>query len=236
MARPDRFFLPGQPQHVIQRGNNRSAVFFEDGDYVFYLECLGEAAQKHGCDIHAYALMTNHVHLLMTPCGEASIPRTLQSLGRRYVRHVNIARNRTGTLWEGRYKAAVIDSEAYLLTCCRYIEENPVRAGLARNPGDYPWSSYQMHGGGKADPLITDHPMLLALGETPGERRKAYLQLFRRSIEPQDVDGLRAATNGGWVFGGANFKRRAALLTGKRVTPLPKGRPRKNRSEGDREE
>ena len=130
MARLPRFFVRGYPLHVIQRGNNREDVFSEDADYHIYLEWLTEAANRHGCAIHAYVLMTNHVHLLLTPAHASSLPKTLQSLGRRYVQYVNRTYQRTGTLWEGRYRATLIDSDSYLLTCCRYIELNPVRAEM----------------------------------------------------------------------------------------------------------
>ena len=141
MARLGRYFLPDQPLHVIQRGNNRAPIFFGDDDYERYRTWLGEAAAAYGCAIHAYVLMTNHVHLLVTPREDESLPRTMQSLGRRYVRHVNTRYRRSGTLWEGRYRAAPIDSEAYFLACCRYIELNPVRAGTVGHARDYPWSS-----------------------------------------------------------------------------------------------
>ncbi|MGC2047550.1 MAG: transposase, partial [Gallionella sp.] len=142
MARLPRFVLPGQPQHVIVRGNNRSEIFCADADYRFYLEKLQLACDKHGCDLHAYVLMTNHVHLLITPHEEQSLSKALQMLGRYYVQYYNHCYQRTGTLWEGRYKATLIDSEAYLLTCMRYIELNPVRAGMVAHPSEYPWSSY----------------------------------------------------------------------------------------------
>jgi putative transposase len=134
VARLGRYFLPDQPLHVIQRGNNRQAIFFCQDDYGRLHAWLAEAAAAHDCAVHAYVLMTNHLHLLLTPGNETSLPGTMQSLGRRYVRHINAARRRTGTLWEGRYRAAPIDSEAYFLACCRYIELNPVRAGMVALP------------------------------------------------------------------------------------------------------
>jgi len=137
MARLGRYFLPGQPLHVIQRGNNRQAIFFDAADYRRYCDWLGAAAVEYGCAIHAYVLMTNHVHLLVTPAAPSSLPRLMQSLGRRYVRYMNATYRRTGTLWEGRYRAAPIDSETYFLACCRYIELNPVRAGMSAHPRDY---------------------------------------------------------------------------------------------------
>ncbi|MCK6454219.1 MAG: transposase [Alphaproteobacteria bacterium] len=227
MARLGRYFLPDQPLHVIQRGNNRGAIFFAPGDYAQYRAWLAEAAAQYGLQIHAYVLMTNHVHLLATPGTPESLPRVMQSLGRRYVRHVNTVRRRTGTLWEGRYRAAPIDSEAYFLDCCRYIELNPVRAGMARHPREYRWSSYRMHAEGAVDPLVADHPIYRSLGRDAAARQEAYRALFRGKLEPDFVDALRHATNGGWALGDARFKREIAKTLGRRVAPLPKGRPPK---------
>ena len=163
MARLARYNLPGQPQHVILRGNNRSIIFVAEADYHFFIECLQKAAEQHGCAIHAYVLMTNHVHLLLTPEREDSIGKALQSLGRRYVQYFNYTQKRTGTLWEGRYKATLIDSERYLLTCYRYIELNPVRANMVEHPREYRWSSYLSHAEGKLDKLIAEHALYVAL-------------------------------------------------------------------------
>jgi len=161
MARKPRFNLVGQPQHVIQRGNNREACFYAAQDYRFYLCCVGEAARKFACDVHAYVLMTNHVHLLVTPRAEQAIGNLMQSVGRRYVRYINHVYRRTGTLWEGRYKASLIDSERYLLACYRYIELNPVRAAMVASPAQYRWSSYRCNAVGKTDTLITPHVQYL---------------------------------------------------------------------------
>ena len=154
MARLPRFFVPSVPLHVIQRGNNREKLFRHITDYQVYLDWLHEAAHIHECAIHAYVLMTNHVHLLVTPTHEDSVPRTFQSLGRRYVQYFNTIHQRTGTLWEGRYRATLIESETYLLTCSRYIELNPVRAEMVRHPRDYRWSSYRYNADGKSNPLM----------------------------------------------------------------------------------
>ena len=164
MARKPRFNLPGIPQHIIQRGNNREPCFFDDADYIHYMENLHEAAVKNCAAIHAYVLMTNHVHILVTPGTEFSITHMMQDLGRKYVRHINRKYRRTGTLWEGRYKASLVDSEAYLLTCMRYIEMNPVRATMVERPGEYPWSSYSYNAYGNADQLVTGHPVYESLG------------------------------------------------------------------------
>jgi putative transposase len=227
MPRRDRYFLPDQPLHVIQRGNDRQAIFFADDDYVRYRDWLHDGACRHRCAIHAYVLMTNHVHLLVTPATAGSVPGLMQSLGRRYVRHVNDRYRRTGTLWEGRYRAAPIDSEAYLLTCQRYIELNPVRARMAADPADYPWSSHAANAGGAADPLVRPHALYQALGDTAEARRQTYRRLFDDALDEDIVTELRAATNGGWAIGGARFKEQIATKLRRRVTPLPPGRPPK---------
>lgn len=227
MARLPRYVLPGQPQHVIQRGNNHSIIFADEDDYRFYLECLAEAAKKHAYDIHAYVLMTNHAHLLATPRHEDSIAKTMQSVGRRYVQYFNHTYQRTGTLWEGRYKATLIDSEAYLLTCYRYIELNPVRACMVSHPREYPWSSYRCHADGEADALVTDHALYRALGEPAEARQAAYRALFNSCLNEADVIAIREATNKAWVLGGERFKKEISAVAERRVQPLPKGRPRK---------
>jgi putative transposase len=234
MPRLGRYFLPDQPLHVIQRGNNRQAVFFADDDYALYRRWLAEAAASNGCAVHAYVLMTNHVHLLVTPAHAESLPRTMQSLGRRYVRYVNGVYRRTGTLWEGRYRAAPIESEAHFLACCRYIELNPVRARLVASARDYAWSSWRAHALGVADPLLSEHPLYRALGRSAAARREAYRALFRAPLDSEFVEGVRAATNGGWAFGGESFRQQIAGALDRRVSPLPRGRPRKA-AEGESE-
>jgi putative transposase len=231
MARLGRYFLPGQPLHVIQRGNNREPVFFAAGDYRRYLGWLAEAASEYGVALHAYVLMTNHVHLLATPGDAAGLGRMMQSLGRRYVRYVNGVHGRTGTLWEGRYRAAPIEAEAHLLACMRYIELNPVRARMVRRPGNYPWSSHRAHAGGTADVPLTDHPLYLGLGATPAARRRSYLGLFDAPLEPEFLAELRVATNGGWALGGARWKAKVERLAKRRAAPLPRGRPRQDDAE-----
>jgi putative transposase len=232
MARLGRYFLPDQPLHVIQRGNNRAAIFFSPADYGLYRRWLAEASATHGLRVHAYVLMTNHVHLLATPADRDSLPRTMQSLGRRYVRHVNASQRRTGTLWEGRYRAAPVDSEAYFLACCRYIELNPVRAGMVGHPRDYPWSSWHAHTRGAADDVVSEHPLYRALARTAAARQAAYHALFGARLGDDFLDRLRAATNGGWAFGDACFRRRIADAAGRRAAPLPRGRRAKDRDDG----
>ncbi len=224
MARLPRFYLPEQPLHVIQRGNNREPIFASNDDYHFYLRCLQEAAEAQSLTIHAYVLMTNHVHFLVTPETETSLSKTMQSIGRRYVQFFNFTYGRTGTLWEGRYKSTLIDSERYLLTCMRYIEMNPVRAAMVEHPSDYPWSSYLANAQGNPDVLITPHSLYRSLGRTDDDRQSAYRQLFRAQISRADVDAIRDATNKGWALGDSHFSAKVEALTERRATPLPRGR------------
>ena len=211
MPRLPRFVIPGQPQHIIQRGNNRQDIFREEADYLFYLEKLTDAANKHQCDIHAYVLMTNHVHLLVTPRTENGIGKMMQTLGRYYVQYFNYRYKRTGTLWEGRYKATLIDSEQYLLTCMRYIELNPVRAkNMVKHPSEYIWSSYNYNALGKQDPLITPHLQYKRLGSTSEERQSEYRQLFRSKLAELTLSEIRESTNKAWVLGSDQYKTKIA--------------------------
>lgn len=225
MARLGRYFLPDQPLHVIQRGNNRQAIFRSDEDRETFLEWLLAITRDRGCRVHAYVLMTNHIHLLLTPERADSLPRTMQSLGRRYVRYLNDLHGRTGTLWEGRYRAAPIHSEAYMMACYRYIELNPVRAGMVRHPREYRWSSYRANAQGAADAIVSPHPLYRSLGRSARERQESYRALFRERLPDDFVDALRNATNGGWALGDEAFKRRIAKQAKRRAEPLPKGRP-----------
>ena len=223
MARLPRYVLPGQPQHVIQRGNNRGVTFFAAEDYTFYRKCLREAGDRHGCAVHAYVLMTNHVHLLLTPDTPSSIAKVMQSVGRRYVQYINYTYRRTGTLWEGRYKATLIDSEQYLLTCSHYIELNPVRAGIVAHPCDYPWSSYRAHAHGQSDTLIRDHALYQALGETNSGRQEAYRELFKVQLDSVTVSLIRESTNKSWVLGSDRFREEIEAALQRRTRPLPRG-------------
>ena len=230
MARLPRFVLPGQPQHVIQRGNNRDIIFITDEDYDFYLETLGEACKRHQCDLHTYVLMTNHVHLLLTPHTEDGIGKVMQSLGRTYVQYFNDSYQRTGTLWEGRYKATLLDSEAYLLTCYRYIEMNPVRAGMVEHPSEYPWSSYRYNALGEEDKLLTAHALYRRLGRNEDERHKAYRQLFRHRLAEKTLEEIRKATNKAWVLGNDHFQQRVEKLTERQTSPKSRGGDRKSKA------
>jgi len=227
MARLPRYGLAGQPQHVIQRGNNRTPIFFAPEDYAFFLECLKDGCQRFGCAVHAYVLMTNHVHLLATPETSDGISSLMQSVGRRYVQHINYTYQRTGTLWEGRYKAVPLDSELYLMTCYRYIELNPVRAAMVARPGDYRWSSYAHNAHGKTDELIHEHALYQALGKELAPRRAAYRSLFRGEIDESTLLELRDSINKGWALGSKRFLSRLDANSQRRAQPLPRGGKRK---------
>ena len=182
MPRHPRYDLLDVPQHVIQRGHNRQPIFFCDEDYRFYLAAVQHAAERSGCAIHAYVLMTNHIHLLVTPSQANGLAKLMQAIGRRYVPYINATYHRTGTLWEGRYRASLIEAEAYFLLCSRYIELNPVRAAMVAHPAASSWSSYHWHAGGTSDPLLTDHDLYRRLGQTAAERQAAYRALFETEM------------------------------------------------------
>jgi putative transposase len=225
MPRPPRLDLPGVTQHVIQRGNNRAQCFFGDADRRFYLTCLKESAARRGCEVHAYALMSNHVHLLVTPAAPGAVGAMMQDMGRRYVRVINTLHSRTGTLWEARYRSSLIDSESYLLTCQRYIELNPVRAGLVSDPAAYPWSSHPYYVAGRANDLIAEHPVYQRLGATALERRCAYRSLFSTSLDAHLVARIRDAINTDSAFGSDEFMIAAEAALGRSVRPPARGRP-----------
>ena len=228
MARLPRIELAGVPQHVIQRGNNRAVCFFAEADYAFYLECLNKASVKYECDVHAYALMTNHVHLLLSPARVGAVAHMMQSIGRSYVRHVNVVYKRTGTLWEGRYKASLIDTERYLLSCYRYIELNPVRAGMVQRAEEYHWSSHAAHVKAAPSSMIVDHPLYVALGKDAKERAMAYLKLFRdQTDDAADFKMIRSEANRSGVLGRERFKDEMEAALARRVRPGKAGRPRR---------
>jgi putative transposase len=225
MPRKPRFNLPGIPQHVIQRGNNREPCFFSDADYRRYLDDLAAAAVKYQCQIHAYVLMTNHVHLLVTPLMEYGISQLMQALGRRYVRYVNERYERSGTLWEGRFKSSLIDSDQYLLICMRYIELNPVRARIVEHPGDYPWSSYRANATEQSDELIDEHPVFSALAVRPSLRKHAYRELFRHYLDGETIHQIRENLNRELVLGRAEFKDKIERITHRQTRLGKPGRP-----------
>ncbi len=205
MPRKRRFFLPGVPTHIVQRGRSRQPVFFADADYQFYLQWLAEASKRYNCAVHAYVLMTNHVHILATPCESKGLSQMMQYLGLRYVPYMNRQYGMSGSIWEGRYKASLVDDEEYLLRCMRYIELNPVRADMVVQAGHYRWSSYQANAQGVGNALIGPHALYLALGKTKQQRQAAYKCLFK--ADGDDTHGeINSAWQTGTPLGGERFK------------------------------
>jgi putative transposase len=225
MPRAPRLDLPGIPQHVVQRGNNRQPCFFRTADRAKYLETLGEYAAAFGCAVHAYVLMTNHVHLLLTPGSAGAVSRTLQAIGRRYVRWLNNSFERTGTLWEGRYKSCLVESDRYLLACYRYIELNPVRAGLVPDPGDHPWSSYRSNSTGLHDGIVTPHAVYLELGADASARRERYRELVRAGLSEDELSLVRRYTNHQRALGSKDFQREVGAALGRPAGIGKAGRP-----------
>ena len=225
MPRKPRFYLPGEPAHIVQRGNCRQAVFFDDNDYQTYLNWLAKGAAKHGCTIHAYVLMTNHVHLLMTPATKDSISKTIQYVGRHYVTYINATYRKSGTLWEGRHKGCVINSEYYLLACMRYIELNPVRAGMVKKPIEYRWSSYAANAAGKYDKVVMSHELYLALGARQATRLHSYRDLFRQALKPEQVHDIRTTVQTGTPLGNDRFREQVELTLDCKVGQARRGRP-----------
>ncbi|MFT5739991.1 MAG: putative transposase [Gammaproteobacteria bacterium] len=236
MPRKARIVLPGQPQHIIIRGVNREPVFYQTDDYYYYLDRLSYAIEKHGCIIHAYVLMTNHVHLLITPSFEHSISKAIQTLGRYYVQYFNQRNRRTGTLWEGRYKAAMVDSEQYLLTCYRYIELNPVRAKMVEHPSDYPWSSYRCNAAGQTNSIVTPHQEYQNLATTTEARQRCYRTLFDAQIPKKRIDEIRKTTNQEWVLGSDYFKSKIETQLQRQVKPGSRGGDRRSKEFKDRQD
>ena len=225
MARLPRLTLPGYPHHLIQRGNNRQAIFASTADYEAMLGLLQESSRKFGVAVHSYVLMTNHLHLLATPQDANGVPQLMQALGRGYVRYFNSRQSRTGTLWEGRYRSTLIQAERYLLACMVYIDLNPVRAGIAGDPAAYPWSSYLHYAGQRADKLITPHPLYWELGNTPFAREVAYVDMVHAGISSQQQQALTNATFRGWALGEADYVAELQRRTERRVSIAKAGRP-----------
>lgn len=227
MARLARLVVPNYPHAVIQRGNDRQLVFRDEEDYGVFLKCLRDAARRFKVAVHAYVLMPNHFHVLATPVDETGLARMMQWVGRYYVPYFNQKYGRSGTLWQGRYRTTLVEPQRYLLACSRYIELNPVRAELVGSADHYPWSSCAHHVGIKPDPLVTDHALYWALGNTPFEREASYKNALSHPLQKEEMEAIRAATNKGWLLGGEQFKQTIAKLTNRRLGPAKKGRPRK---------
>lgn len=231
MPRRPRIHLPGVPLHIVQRGHNRDACFFVDDDYLAYRHWLGGALKESGCALHAYVLMTNHVHLLLSPPQPQDVPRLIISLGRRYVQYINKTYRRTGTLWDSRYKSSLVQEDTYLLLCQRYIELNPVRAAMVDDPAHYRWSSYAANALGQSDSLITPHPLYTAMAADDAGRRENYRALFRSQIDSSAIADIRLALGQSQPLGNARFMDTIEQMTGQRREAKPRGRPRMQRPE-----
>ena len=225
MARLPRLTLPGYPHHIIQRGNNRQAIFASTAHYQTLLDLLADNAKKFDVEVHAYVLMSNHFHLLATPRTVDGLPQMMQAVGRRYVRYFNDAQKRSGTLWEGRYKSTLIQTERYLLACMAYIDLNPVRAVLVTQARDYPWSSHGHYTGQHTDKLITPHPLIWELGNTPFAREAAYAELVQSGLSSVQQTALTDATLRGWALGDPDFVADLQKRTQRRVSQISAGRP-----------
>jgi putative transposase len=233
MPRRSRVHIDEVPLHIVQRGHNRQACFFAEEDYHTYLHWLNEALRKEHCALHAYALMTNHVHLLLTPKEAKTVPKLIIALGRRYVQYINTTYRRTGTLWDSRYKSSLIQAETYLLACQRYIELNPVRADMVDEPAHYRWTSYRNNALGQASAILTPHPLFQALGKTAEERQNAYRALFRTQLDAEAINDIRLALNQSQPLGNERFYQHIEQMTGQRREGKPRGRPRVTKEEGD---
>lgn len=214
MPRRKRCCPAGLPVHLVQRGNNKQVCFTSDSDLAAYANWLKDAAKKYGVAIHAWVFMTNHVHLLVTPDADDAVSKTMQYIGRYYVRYFNYQYDRTGTLFEGRYKSSLIQSNHYLLACYKYIELNPVRAGLVKDPADYAWSSYRANTMGQAVKMWTPHENYLALGSNQERRQMAYQHFFTEDMGRELITDIRGALNTGLVLGDDHFRHQVAQLTG----------------------
>jgi putative transposase len=226
MPRGPRVVLPGVPSHLIQRGNNRQSCFFTDDDCRFYLEWLQTYARDGGCAVHAHVLMTNHVHLRLTPSTAESTGELMKRLGQRYVQYVKRTYRRSGTLGEGRFRACLTQEQSCVLGCYWYIELNPERAGMVAHPGDYRWSSYPANAQGEACSCLRPHDCYLALGTDKGGRQAAYRELFRYRLDPGLLDASREATNGNYALGSPRYEEQVARAVGRRVARGRSERPK----------
>ena len=227
MPRKPRFFLPDIPVHIVQRGHSREPVFFEDSDYRAYLDWFTEAAERYACAVHAYVLMTNHVHILATPHKSDGVSRMMQYVGRHYVPYVNHTYGTSGSIWEGRFKASLIQDEEYLLTCMRYIELNPVRANMTTTPGQYRWSSYRGNAQGREDVIITPHELYISLGRSRASRQETYRALFKAHVDENALKDIRAAWQTGTPLGNDYFREKIERKLGSKVGQARRGRPSK---------
>lgn len=226
MPRRKRMYLPDIPFHIVQRGNNREACFFDVQDYQFYLELLKQLLHRYAVRLHAYVLMTNHIHLLLTPSDKEGISNLMKVVGSRYAYYMNKQYRRTGTLWEGRHKSSPVDTETYLLKCYRYIELNPVAASMVTRPDEYQWSSYGVNAWGDESVIVTPHEEYCRLGETPQERCTSYRELIAVNLSDQDLHAIRKAAHYCQPLGDSRFRERISKKIGQPIGYMKRGRPK----------
>ncbi len=225
MARQPRLTAPGYPHHVIQRGNDRQAIVRDDQDREKLLGLWGEQSTRFQVAMHAYVLMDNHFHLLLTPETVTGLPEMMQAVGRAYVRYFNDRHGRTGTLWEGRYRSSLIETDSYLLACMAYIDLNPVRAGMVSDPAEFPWSSHRHYIGQRIDKLVTPHALIWSLGNTPFAREASYLERVQAGVGTVQQQALTRSALTGWALGSEDFLQTLQEGTERRVSPGKPGRP-----------
>jgi putative transposase len=222
MARLPRLRIVDYPFHVIVRGTNQQPIFRGEGDRIFFHRTLTDAAKAHGMSVHAYVFMTNHVHLLASGTSPDSISKAIQALGRRYVRYFNFLHRRSGALWQGRFYSSVVETDRYFLVCHRYIEQNPVRAGICRRPVEFPWSSHRHYAKGTADDLVTRHSIHVEYD------RSQYCRIFEQQVPQEEIDAIRDAVNHGWALGDESFQEQMTGSTGRRARRARRGRPQES--------
>ena len=230
MPRRARTYIPGLPYHIVQRGNNREACFIEPENYLFYLELWRTLSERYGIFVHAYCLMTNHIHFLVTPDTDAAISNTMKVVGSRYAQYINLKYKRTGTLWEGRHRSSLVQTEKYLLTCYRYIELNPVRAMMEKRPEEYKWSSYGVNAWGDRSWLVP-HAEYFALGKKQEERCYAYRELFKVQLSEENLHLIRKAAHYCQPVGDDHFRKQIEARYGMTLGQTRRGRPRKQSDE-----
>jgi len=233
MARLPRIVVPNQPMHIMHRGNNRQNIFESEEDMVRIKEDIAISLEKTSCFLHSYVIMTNHFHLLITPTDKIALSKFMQSVANRYVRYYNSQHNRTGTIWEGRFKSCLVDSDHYLLTLYRYIEMNPVRAGMVEAPTDYRWSSFHHNALAKPDGLITEHPLYSDLGKIPDQRYRHYRELFDQPVNQKEDSRIAEATMKGEVFGSKSFHEQIGKLVNRTTRLTSHGGDRKSEAYHD---
>ena len=221
------YLLPGQPVHVLQRGHNRARCFESDADQVLYLGLLQEFSARHDCSIHAYVLMSNHVHLLVSPPEARNLSHMMRDVNQIYVQHVNRHQSRCGSTWQGRFKSCPVDSNSYFLNCQRYIELNPIRANMVEAPWLYKWSSYAFNASGRPSELLTPHPTYLRLGANEESRLAAYRAFLGETPTAEELGKIRASVNNGWPLGDDAFIRKVESEFGIKATPGLPGRPKR---------